>query len=534
MYGLSKNTEPGWFVAYRTEVEFPTQNAKPATEPANPGPFYGEIDSFNLGLESTEGAKQKELFTSAEEYKDYIKAMHGIKVFRDGFGVRVERDWLGLGKQWTSAGSYYGLKPNNTIGFIAISARENAQLEEKTDREGFKITPYYQNFHSLLQEFVGFSGNAQQFIRREWLAFRKANKEQVANVKPDVPPEQLSKRVAGNLSKAANFKLQLENLRQDQQQTIDDVGLTLGKISAVLPRGVEPKVQLKSALKSLDQSCKSAATIIGRVEDYLDDLGDAKLKVEVLTENISMLLEQRSEFYEAAGLGLAAEALSHEIQNVADQLSSRTNKIQARLDVSNGHDANLIAYTEFVVTSVDALRKQLAHLAPSLRYIRDKKDEIKLSSFIQREVNDYYLPIRFEKRDIKVQVITRSDFSISISPGKLTQVLDNLLLNSEYWLIQDVKFKRIKQALIKIEIAKPFVRISDSGRGIDPKVESSLFEPFVSTKPPGKGRGLGLFITRQFLSSDGSTITVLPKRNDFGRLHTFEINLTGALPKKHG
>lgn len=534
-FRLSKSTEPGWFAEYQTTRQFPLPEPKLIADiPANPGPFHGEIDSFNLGFESTASAYQKTLFKSAEEYKEYIKAMHGIKVYRDGFGIRVDTDWLHLGKQWTSAGSYYGLKPNNTIGFIAISARDNPQLEEKTDREGFRITPYYQNFEALLKEFVGFSGNAQQFIRREWISFRKANKEKAANVKPGTPPDVLSRGVASNLSKAAQFKSELVTLRQDQRHTIDDVGVTLDQVSAVLSKDAEPRAQMTSALRSLEQSCKTAATIIGRVENYLDDLADAKLKVEVLTENFSLLLEQRNEFYEAAGLGLAAEALSHEIQNVADQLASRTTKIQARLADSNGHDARLIAYTEFVITSVHALRKQLAHLAPSLRYIRERKDEIALRDFFEHEVMDYYRPLRFDKHDIDLTIETRANFSISMSQGKLTQVVDNLLLNSEYWLIQDLRLKRIEHGVIKIEIAKPFLRVSDNGLGIDPTVEDSLFEPFVTRKPLGKGRGLGLFIVRQFLSSDGSTITVLPKRNKFGRLYIFELNLTGALIKKHG
>lgn len=48
------------------------------------------------------------------------------------------------------------------------------------------------------------------------------------------------------------------------------------------------------------------------------------------------------------------------------------------------------------------------------------------------------------------------------------------------------------------------VRVSDSGRGIDPSVRERLFEPTVSTKPGGSG--LGLAITRQLALAVGGDV----------------------------
>ncbi len=100
---------------------------------ANPGPFTGEIDSFELDPVSF---RHQAVFDRLADYRHQIKALSGIKVYRDGFRVRVDHDWLKLGAQWTSATSYYGLKPDNTSGFIALSALANMELEEMTDREG--------------------------------------------------------------------------------------------------------------------------------------------------------------------------------------------------------------------------------------------------------------------------------------------------------------------------------------------------------------------------------------------------------------
>jgi two-component system, NtrC family, sensor kinase len=44
------------------------------------------------------------------------------------------------------------------------------------------------------------------------------------------------------------------------------------------------------------------------------------------------------------------------------------------------------------------------------------------------------------------------------------------------------------------------VEVEDDGPGIAPEVAGSIFEPFVTTKPPGEGTGLGLAISHQIVT----------------------------------
>ena len=50
------------------------------------------------------------------------------------------------------------------------------------------------------------------------------------------------------------------------------------------------------------------------------------------------------------------------------------------------------------------------------------------------------------------------------------------------------------------------VEIDDSGSGIAPEVHAELFRPFITTKPLGWGKGLGLFIARASIEAAGGTI----------------------------
>lgn len=50
------------------------------------------------------------------------------------------------------------------------------------------------------------------------------------------------------------------------------------------------------------------------------------------------------------------------------------------------------------------------------------------------------------------------------------------------------------------------IEVVDSGPGIDPAVVDRLGQPFVTTKPAGKGTGLGLFVTRKLVEEWGGEI----------------------------
>lgn len=525
---LRRSTSSGWFVEFSStrkftdfdKLERPAFEKGLAATPVSPGPFMAEIDAFDLSPASA----SQSTFDTTSEYRQHIKTLSGVRIYRDGFGIRVDRDWLGLGKQWTTASSYYGLKPDNTLGYVALTALNNASLVETTDREGFKDTPAHRNFLKLFGWFVEFAHSCQEFLRRNWTTFKKENEKEVAGIESAASAEDVTELVATGIRRVASYrkpvqKLQstLESVAAETERVLDGIEHSAGD-AGLAQKCAKAKDGLMSKLEDTQEAVKQLANEIEGATKLLD-------LTKVLGGQIGSLREQLEMGVEAMSLGLTAEVLSHEIANIADQLTLRTADIGTYLKRNLISDSRIHGFIEYVATTTNGLRRQLSHLSPSLKYVRTRRHELSIRELCS-ELSEYHLE-RWKGVAIRIVVDEQRPMTVKIHRGKLIQVLDNLILNSDYWLREDIVAQRIESGTITLRIASPYLVISDNGQGIDETVEGSLFEPFVTRKK--EGRGLGLYVVQQLLNAEGCTIRVRPRRNSFGRLYQFEINMAECL-----
>ena len=119
-------------------------------------------------------------------------------------------------------------------------------------------------------------------------------------------------------------------------------------------------------------------------------------------------------------------------------------------------------------------------------------------------------------------------WKISAVKGMFLQIIENLLANSFYWLKIQKKLDEGFRPKITIELDRDgnTIAFSDNGPGIAPEDSDSIFQAFFTRKPPGEGKGLGLYISRELAQYHDWQLYLLetPSRKT-GRLNTFILDI---------
>lgn len=483
-------------------------------KPVDPGPFAGEVDAIALSLPG-----ELSVFDSTADYREFVSAINGVRIYRDGFAVRVDSDWIGLAARWSSGTSFYNLRPENVVGYIDISARENAQLEELTNREGFQDTAAFANFMLLIGAWRSFTEHAQGLVRRRWVEYRKL---QTAAHTPRAPmtPESIKGR-------AEDRKGRLKDTLHESERLTDAIATTVKELAKNHDDDLfGPAPDLTDSTRAAQAAYDSALQVTQRLKELDNEYASATTELETLAGQIEAVHEQLADAWEAVSLGITAEALTHEVHQIADRLRARSQQALRHLNETKSKDLTLRSYVEHVRASAAALNRQMKHLNPALRYMRERRAKLRVSAITEQAAQHFNKT--WAERGIEVEVEVGTDFYVEMNEGKLSQVLDNLILNSGYWIGQRRRREPDCAGTITLRVDSPFLTITDTGPGVEPSVEGLLFEPFVTTKGRGQGRGLGLFVVRQLLEPEGAEITLDPADHADRRARTFRITFSNT------
>lgn len=492
--------------------------------PADPGPFKGEIDEFLLRADET-GVKLGGL-ASATEIQKIVRKQAGIKIFRDGFGIKPYgingQDWLRLGAGWTSATSFYGLRPQNVLGFVLISEAKNGHLKEKTDREGFVSNPWSRNFQRLVAHVADTIGDVYESIRRNLNVYRQEVSEKSQPLKSNkqavTDAAAIAQQLASYSVKAASLSGTAAAARDRIQKVTDRITNT-----PILSSTVER--DLADLLKEANAALTASTELYSELDDYTKQAKVLAGIVTSLAPKLDVMSDQLNDFSELAGLGLLAEAFSHEVQNQSDRLMQRASSAIKRGQAARPQNRDLVLFGQEVTSTVATLRTLVEHLGPSLRYQRDKIETFEISGLLGDIRQHFRTRWEADKFGCTLK-LTGEDFDVETNRGRMIQILDNLILNSEYWLKERLKRDPGFHPEITIDYEPFALRLWDNGSGVERSVEDNLFEPFVTLKPKTQGRGLGLFICAQIMESLGGRINLSPERNAEGRRYIFELDLT--------
>ncbi len=246
-----------------------------------------------------------------------------------------------------------------------------------------------------------------------------------------------------------------------------------------------------------------------------DDRNDLALVATVDNSRQKEAEERAQQSLRMQALGELAGGVAHDFNNVLGIVMTISHVLQAKLEARDDHD--LLKYLDKIGKAVDR-GSSLTH---------------QLLSFSQQQASeDEYLDLNYHIRDISdllervlgAQIDLKQDLDPEIPPIKsgisqLDQVVMNLAVNARDAMPDGgtLTLCTSKQSVEAGE-APPHpdlepgeyvvLVVSDTGVGIDPKTQRHIFEPFFSTKKPGKGTGLGLATVYRIVSRAGGEIFV--------------------------
>jgi two-component system NtrC family sensor kinase len=208
-----------------------------------------------------------------------------------------------------------------------------------------------------------------------------------------------------------------------------------------------------------------------------------------------------------ASLGTLAAGVAHEINNPLAIINESAGWL--KLILNREEMAHMPRKKDFelalnkIETGVDRA-KRITHQLLGFA----KKDDSVLVEINFRDLADEAVQlVHREAMNEDIEIVQKIDPNLGTiwsDPYQLRQVLINLLTNAIHATGSGGRITIIIEALN----GGITLTVQDNGKGIPKENLDKIFEPFFSTKPPGRGTGLGLFVTRGIIEKLCGTIEV--------------------------
>ena len=200
-----------------------------------------------------------------------------------------------------------------------------------------------------------------------------------------------------------------------------------------------------------------------------------------------------------AAMGQMIGGFAHELNNPLTSILGATELLQ---------EAEASEQVRKHLTTLQQQSRRAAEIVQNLMYFSRPpapgKGPLNLSELIQRTLHLHAYSLR--KNNITVDFLPEPSIPpVSGDPHQLMQVFLNLILNAEQ-AIREVR----DRGTLRIRLGKSENSVSailqDDGPGISPEILPNIFDPFYTTKRPGRGTGLGLSICKAILREHSGNV----------------------------
>ncbi len=197
--------------------------------------------------------------------------------------------------------------------------------------------------------------------------------------------------------------------------------------------------------------------------------------------------------------------IAAEIEELADRMD---------LDYALEHLGGL---TDRARDGLGRIRRIVRDLRDFARMDEGEMDEADLNAALVSTVN--IVAGLGRERDVAVETDLAPLPPVTCSPGKINQVVLNLLINA---IDASPRGATVSLRTRPDGVDGVTIEVADVGVGIDESARGRIFDPFFTTKPVGQGTGLGLSISYGIVQDHGGWIDV---ESAPGEGSTFTVHL---------
>ncbi|HYL51031.1 MAG TPA: ATP-binding protein [Acidimicrobiia bacterium] len=253
----------------------------------------------------------------------------------------------------------------------------------------------------------------------------------------------------------------------------------------------------------------SSQTLLGAISDVTDEWTN-QLREAELQEAL-----RRSQRLEA--VGQLAGGVAHDFNNVLAAVQASVELLMD--DVPPGRPREYADEIHRAAGRGAALVRQLLTFA--------QRDRAEPRTVDLNEVIVGMEPLLRRSLGEQVQLhVSRTECSclVEVDPTHLEQVILNLAVNARdampgggvLWIATTIEYDDTGGTNDRVVLS-----VTDTGTGIAPDVRERMFDPFMTTKEPGKGTGLGLATVMSIVREVAGEINVV---TEVGQGTTFEIS----------
>jgi len=228
-----------------------------------------------------------------------------------------------------------------------------------------------------------------------------------------------------------------------------------------------------------------------------EELTSKNRQLSLANDELRQMQEQLLRSERLAAIGQLAAGVSHEIDNPVGIILGLAELLLEETPADDPRHDDL----RTIIDECRRCKRITGGLLGFARPVEAHRDRVDLIRVCRDTVDSLRPQKLFRDLDIGIQ-LPPQEVEVTGDPDHLRQVLVNLLLNAAQALAGQGRLRvALACAAAQVELT-----VDDNGPGVADDDYERIFQPFVSSKAPGEGTGLGLALCRKLVEAHGGTI----------------------------